>query len=71
MSECPYLERIDAAGRRHVLGYCHGYEDGRLRIPTVAEFDRFCTMDEHIECNVYRVRLARDREERARRVAAA
>ena len=63
MSECPYLERSNAARRYPIVGFCHGYQDGRLRVASIAEFVHYCTTDQHVECNVYRVRLAWNAEE--------
>ncbi len=71
MGECPYLQGTDAPRRYPVAGYCLGYRDGRLRIPSMAEFTRYCTSPLHVECNVYRVRLAQDAEGPAQPRAAA
>lgn len=62
MSACPYFERAKTQRRYPIEGYCLGYRDGRLRIPTVAEFARYCTTVLHLECNVFRVRLVQEAE---------
>ena len=62
MSQCPYFDRAKTRGRYPIAGYCLGYRDGRLRIPTVGEFTRYCTTVLHGECNVFRVRLAQEAE---------
>ncbi len=53
---CEYFREVKDDKRKStagVLGYCAGYSEEKLRIPTVEEYRNFCTTDNQRGCPVF------------------
>ncbi len=59
---CPYLKRLEGYCLYPVEGYCCGYRDGRLRIPSIQEFQDLCTTYLYVTCRTYRTRVEQEAE---------
>lgn len=59
---CPYLKRLQGSWVYPVEGYCRGYRDGRLRIPSIQEFRHLCTTCRYVTCPTYRTRVEQEPE---------
>lgn len=60
--QCPYLKLLESCWLYSVEGYCHGYRDGRLRIPSIQEFRDLCTTYLYVTCRTYRTRVEQEAE---------
>lgn len=53
---CPYFKAVEDPRKRAtagVLGYCAGYCDEKLRIPSLGEYQRHCAAERQIGCAVF------------------
>lgn len=53
-NDCPYLKRVGKEVGYALEAYCQRSWACGLRIPSLAEFHRFCTSGEYHRCPVYR-----------------
>ncbi|MDD5558179.1 hypothetical protein [Candidatus Methylomirabilis sp.] len=47
---CPFFARAGTDWLYPVTGYCRGRPDGKLMIPSVAEYRDFCTTERYRSC---------------------
>jgi len=53
---CKYFRKVKDDKRRStagVLGYCAGYSEEKLRIPTLEEYKNFCSTEKQRGCPVF------------------
>lgn len=62
-ASCPFLKEVEGDWNYPVQGFCTGYSDGRLRIPSIFEIRTLCTCRRYVQCETYRHRLKEEREQ--------
>lgn len=60
-TSCPFLKEVEGDWNYPVQGFCTGYSDGRLRIPSIFEYRTLCTCSRYVYCETYRYRLGEER----------
>ena len=59
--KCPFYQEVTAEILiNNVKGYCLGYQEGKLRIPSVHEEKNLCLSENYHKCQVYKVRSAKE-----------
>lgn len=53
---CPFFKKAPADWLYPVIGYCLGRLDGKLMIPSIAEYRELCTTEHFRSCQNYRSR---------------
>jgi len=51
---CPFFKKATADWLYPVTGYCRGRLDGKLMIPSIAEYRQLCTTEHFRSCETYR-----------------
>ncbi len=51
---CPYLKRAGSEVHYSIQGYCQRPPVCELRVPSLAEFQGFCTTTDYRHCSIYR-----------------
>ncbi len=55
--KCPYYRAIATEDLlQKVKGYCDGYSNGKLRVPTLYEETNFCSAGNFSKCPVFKTR---------------
>ncbi|GEM_PF-2901274 len=59
---CVYFRPVTDPKRKAttgVVGYCAGYSEQKLRIPSLAEYQKHCSTNEQTGCSVFNFRTKR------------
>lgn len=59
---CPFFKRVAADWLYPVTGYCRGRPDGKLMIPSIAEYRERCTTEHFRSCENYQARQGPPRD---------
>lgn len=52
---CPYLKRLGNEVHYPIFGYCERSSICALRVPTLGEFQRYCSTGDYRHCPIYRL----------------
>lgn len=53
---CPFFKKVTADWLYPVTGYCRGRPDGKLMIPSIAEYRQLCTTEDFQSCENYQTK---------------
>lgn len=53
---CPFFKKVTADWLYPITGYCLGRSDGKLMIPSIAEYRQLCTTEDFQSCENYQVK---------------